>query len=155
MAAGAPIGYWIGCVQGGALSAHLPWIFGSTSIFLGLYVVAAQLMIPALPPAKDSTATDVPSIRQFDYFAALLASPGCGLVLFWLTQGASVQWSPYTYFMLLLGFILLVASCFVERRVRRPLVPSGLWKTPGFAALLISCVFGFGCCRKSPIYVTI
>lgn len=30
MAAASPFGFWLGCLQGGALSAHMAWIFGST-----------------------------------------------------------------------------------------------------------------------------
>ena len=41
MAGASPLGFWIGCLQGGALSAHLPWIFGSTAMFLGLCAVAS------------------------------------------------------------------------------------------------------------------
>jgi MFS family permease len=144
MAAGAPFGYWVGCVQGGLLSAHLAWIFRSTAIFLALCALAAYLTIPDLQPATDSTATDVPSIRQFDYMGALLASLGCGLILFGLTQGSAAQWNPYTYSMVILGFLLLVAFHFVERRVARPLIPNGLWRTPGFVAILVSYILGFG-----------
>lgn len=144
MAAGAPFGYWIGCVQGGALSGHLSWIFYSTAIFLAVCAVAAYLTIPDLRPAADSTVVDTPSIRQFDYIGALLASLSCGLILFGLTQGSAVQWNPYTYSMIILGFVFLVAFYFVERRVARPLIPNGLWRTPGFVAVLSSYVFGFG-----------
>lgn len=144
MAAGAPFGYWIGCVQGGLLSAHLPWIFGSTAVFLAVCAVAAYLTIPDLRPAADSSTADAPSMRQFDYLGALLASSGCGLILFGLTQGSAVRWSPYTYVTAILGFILLVAFPFVERRVARPLIPNALWRTPGFVAVLVSYVFGFG-----------
>lgn len=144
MAAGAPFGYWIGCVQGGALAAHLPWIFRSTAIFLGLCALAAYLTIPDLKPAADSSSADTPSMKQFDYLGALLASLGSGLILFGLTQGSAVQWSPYTYVTIILGFLLLVAFHFVERRASRPLIPTGLWRTPGFAAVLLSYIFGFG-----------
>ncbi|KAL7954482.1 MFS general substrate transporter [Trichoderma compactum] len=144
MAAGAPFGYWIGCIQGGALAAHLPWIFRSTAIFLGLCALAAYLTIPDLKPVADGSSTDTPSMKQFDYLGALLASLGCGLILFGLTQGSAVQWSPYTYTTIILGFLLLVAFHFVERRATRPLIPNGLWRTPGFAAVLLSYIFGFG-----------
>lgn len=40
---------------------------------------------------------------------------------------------------------------FVGQRVARPLVPSGLWRTPGFAALLVSYFFGFGAYSRSLI----
>ncbi|TFB01935.1 hypothetical protein CCMA1212_005724 [Trichoderma ghanense] len=144
MAAGAPFGYWIGCVQGGLLSKHLPWIFGTTAIFLAACAVAAYFTIPDLRPAADSSSGERPSVKQFDYMGALLASLGCGLVLFGLTQGAAVQWSAYTYVSVILGLLMLVGFYLVERRVKRPLVPSGLWRTPGFVAVLVSYVFGFG-----------
>lgn len=144
MAAGAPFGYWIGCVQGGALSAHLPWIFGSTSIFLGLCAVAAQVIVPSLRPADDNIGRGSLSLRQFDYAGALLSSVGCGLILFGLTQGTPTHWNPYTYSTIIAGFLMLVAFYFVEQKVPRPLIPNGLWKTPGFTPLLISYALGFG-----------
>ncbi|KAL7896437.1 MFS general substrate transporter [Trichoderma sp. SZMC 28014] len=144
MAAGAPFGFWIGCIQGGLLSAHLDWIFRSTAIFLAVCALAAYYTIPNLRPAADGNAADAPSIRQFDYMGALLASLGSGLVLFGLTQGSAVQWNPYTYALVIVGFVFLVAFYFVERRVARPLIPNGIWKTPGFVAVLVSYVFGFG-----------
>ncbi|KAI1770778.1 putative efflux pump antibiotic resistance protein [Hypoxylon cercidicola] len=144
MAAGAPFGFWIGCVHGGALSSRLPWLFGSTALFLGLVALAAQLTLPDLSPAKDSRDADAPSLRQFDYVGAALSSVGCGLVLFGLTQGSSANWNPYTYSLIIAGLLMFVAFAFVERHVARPLIPNGLWKTPGFAALLVSYFLGFG-----------
>lgn len=144
MAAGAPFGFWIGCIQGGLLTAHLDWIFRSTAIFLAVCALAAYYTIPNLRPAADSNAADAPSLRQFDYMGALLASLGSGLILFGLTQGSAAQWNPYTYSLVIVGFIFLVAFHFVERRVARPLIPNGIWKTPGFVAVLVSYVFGFG-----------
>ncbi|KAI1843463.1 hypothetical protein JX265_001811 [Neoarthrinium moseri] len=144
MAAGAPLGFWIGCIQGGALAAHLPWIFGTTSMFLALCAVAAQFTIPALRPARDSADGDAPSLREFDYLGALLASTGCGLLLFGLTQGSSAHWNPYTYSLIIAGLLLFVAFYLVESRVARPLIPNALWKTPGFTALMIAYFLGFG-----------
>jgi MFS family permease len=144
MAAGAPFGFWIGCLQGGALSRRLPWIFGSTSIFLGLCAIAAQLTLPNLKPAKDHGSADVPSIRQFDFAGAIVASVACGLILFGLTQGPSTAWSPYTYSLIIAGLLLFIAFYLVENIAPRPLIPNALWRTPGFAALLISYLLGFG-----------
>lgn len=144
MAAGSPLGYWIGCVQAGALSSRLPWIFGSTAIFLAGCAVAAQLTIPKLRPAADSSEVEAPSLRDFDYFGAGLASIGTTLVVFGLTQGSSTHWNPYTYSTVILGFLLLGGFYFVEKYVARPLIPNRLWKTRGFAALLISYFLGLG-----------
>ncbi|KAJ4296309.1 hypothetical protein N0V90_006354 [Kalmusia sp. IMI 367209] len=144
MAAGSPFGYWLGCLQAGALSAHLPWIFGSTAIFLAACALAAQLTIPDLRPAKDNVNAEAPSLRQFDYVGAGLASMGCGLIIFGLTQGSSAQWNPYTYISIILGFLMLVGFYFVEKHVTRPLIPNRLWQTPGFGFLLISYFLGLG-----------
>ncbi|RYP07544.1 hypothetical protein DL765_009126 [Monosporascus sp. GIB2] len=115
MAAFSPFGYWLGCLQAGALSSRLPWIFGSTAIFLAVCTLAAQLTIPSLRPARDCLHTEAPSLRQFDYVGAGLASVGCTLIIFGLTQGSSAHWNPYT-----------------------------LWQTPGFGALLVSYFLGLG-----------
>ncbi|KAK8012253.1 MFS general substrate transporter [Apiospora marii] len=144
MAAGSPFGYWLGCLQAGALSAHLPWIFGSTAAFLGMCALAAQLTIPPLRPASDGVNTEAPSLRQFDYIGAVLASVGCSLVVFGLTQGASADWNPYTYSSVIVGCLMLGAFYFVEKRVARPLIPHKLWQTPGFKPLLVSYFLGLG-----------
>lgn len=102
------------------------------------------MTLPDLSPAKDSNDVDAPSLRQFDYLGAVLSSVGCGLVLFGLTQGSSANWSPYTYSLIAVGLLMFVAFAFVERSVKRPLVPNELWKTPGFAALLLAYFLGFG-----------
>ena len=151
MAAGSPLGFWIGCVQGGALSAHLPWIFGSTSIFLAICALAAHLTVPSLRPVSDSLTAEAPSLRQFDYAGAFLSSMGCSLILFGITQGSSAHWNPYTYCLIILGFLMLGGFYVVEQRVARPIIPNGLWRTPGFAALLVSYFLGVGAYSRSLI----
>jgi hypothetical protein len=46
--------------------------------------------------------------------------------------------------MLILGFLILGGFCFVEQRVARPIIPNGLWRIPGFAALMVSYFLGQG-----------
>ncbi|EGX89570.1 Major facilitator superfamily transporter [Cordyceps militaris CM01] len=144
MAAGAPFGFWIGAMQCGALSAHLPWIFGSTSLFLCACALAAYFTIPPLVPAREGNSADVPSMKHFDFVGATLASLGSGLILFGLTQGSSVEWNPYTYSLVIVGVLMLVAFYFSSPHVKRPLVPHGVWKIPGFVPVLLAYVFGFG-----------
>jgi MFS family permease len=144
MAAGSPLGFWIGCMQGGALCAHLPWIFGSTSIFLAACAFAAHLTVPALRPANDSLIAEAPSSRQFDYAGAFSSSMGCALILFGLTQGPFAHWHPYTYCLIILGLLMLVGFYHVERRVDRPIVPNELWQIRGFVPLLVSYFLGQG-----------
>ncbi|KAK8118001.1 MFS general substrate transporter [Apiospora kogelbergensis] len=144
MAAGSPFGYWLGCLQAGALSPHLPWIFGSTAVFLAVCALAAQLTIPPLRPARDGLHSEAPTLRHFDYAGAALASIGCSLIVFGLTQGSSADWNPYTYTSIIIGFLMLGGFYFVEQRVARPLIPNKIWRTPGFGPLLLSYFLGLG-----------
>jgi hypothetical protein len=144
MAAMAPFGFWLGAIQGGALTAHLPWIFGSNAILCGLCAVAAYFTIPALSPVADIAGADAPTIRDFDWKGALLATAGCVCLLFGLTQGTITHWSPYTYVLIIVGAVLLAAFFFVEHKVHRPLIPNSLWKTTGFAPLMAAYFLGFG-----------
>jgi MFS family permease len=144
MAAMAPFGFWLGAIQGGALTAHLPWIFGSNAILCGLCAVAAYFTIPALSPVADIAGADAPTIRDFDWKGAILATAGCVCLLFGLTQGTITHWSPYTYVLIIVGAVLLATFFFVEHKVHRPLIPNSLWKTTGFAPLMAAYFLGFG-----------
>lgn len=144
MSATAPFGFSLGALQGGALRSHLPWIFGTNAILTGLCAVAAFFTIPPLRPVADGADKEAPSLRQFDYIGALFAVVGCVCLLFGLTQGSVTSWSPYTYALVVVGILALVALFFVEGRVARPLIPTRLWKTKGFTPLMIAYFLGFG-----------
>lgn len=144
MAAMAPFGFWIGCLQGGALSAHLPWVFGSSAILCGLCAIAGYLTIPSIKAAADRPGEQGPSIKNFDFPGAALAVAGCGCTIFGLTQGAPSNWSPYTYSLIIVGLLFFVGFYFAERRAPRPLIDNRLWLTPGFAPLALSYFLGFG-----------
>lgn len=144
MSATAPFGFWLGGIQGGALKSYLYWIFGSNAILSGVCLVAAYTTIPPLRPVADIAGTDAPTIRDFDYIGASFAVTGCICLLFGLTQGSVVQWSPYTYSLVVVGILLLIAFFFVERWVSRPLIPNRLWKTKGFTPLMIAYFLGYG-----------
>lgn len=144
MAAMAPFGFSLGAIQGGALKAHLPWIFGSNAILTALCAGAALLTIPDLRPAADVEGKEAPSMRNFDFPGAFCAVVGCVCLLFGLTQGSVTSWSPYTYAMVIVGILALVALFFVEGRVARPLIPTRLWTTKGFTPLMIAYFLGFG-----------
>ncbi|KAI6912859.1 hypothetical protein KC318_g13046 [Hortaea werneckii] len=144
MAAMAPFGFWVGALQGGALSAHLRWIWGSSALATGALGLAAFFTIPNLRPAADTAGADAPSLRSFDYKGATLAVIGCICLLFGLTQGSVAHWSPYTYVLIIVGAFVLAAFFWVEKRVARPMIPSKLWWTPGFAPLMAAYFLGFG-----------
>ncbi|KAJ5893629.1 hypothetical protein N7495_005320 [Penicillium taxi] len=144
MAACAPLGFSLGCLQGGGLHDHLAWIFGSNAIICAICCLGAWFSIPSLRPVADVAGADAPSLRQFDFIGGACAAGGCVCLLFGLTQGPIASWSPYTYVLIIIGLILLGALFFVERVAVRPLIPNRLWKTPGFTPLMVAYFLGFG-----------
>lgn len=144
MAAASPFGFWLGALQGGALSAHLDWIFGSNAIICGLCAAGAYATIPALRPVADHAGAAAPSIKSFDWKGAICAIIGCICLLFGLTQGSGAHWSPYTYALIIAGILVLGLFFWLETTVPRPLVPARLWKVPGFAPLMMAYFLGFG-----------
>jgi MFS family permease len=144
MSATSPFGFWLGAVQGGALEGHLAWIFGSNALLSGLCLVAGYMTIPPLRPVADIVGNEAPTMRQFDFLGAGFAMSGCVCVLFGLTQGSVVSWSPYTYSLVVFGLLLLAAFVFIERWVKHPLIPNSLWKIRGFTPLMIAHFLGYG-----------
>ncbi|CAG8938048.1 unnamed protein product [Penicillium salamii] len=139
ISATTPLGFWVGCLQGGALTNHLPWIFGSNSIFCAVCFLLSLWALPSLPTADPDL-----SLKNFDFLGALCASAGCGLIIFGLTQGVPSGWSPYTYALIIVGILCFIIFCFIERAASRPLVDNRLWQTPGFAPLAFSYFLGYG-----------
>ncbi|KAJ5492433.1 Major facilitator superfamily domain general substrate transporter [Penicillium expansum] len=144
MAATAPFGFSLGAIQGGALYQHLPWIFGSNAIICAFLCAAAWFAIPPLRPIADVSGKEAPSIKQFDYIGGFCAAGGCVCLLFGLTQGPVASWSPYTYVLIIVSFVLFIGLFFAERNAVRPLIPNRLWRTPGFTPLMIAYFLGFG-----------
>jgi MFS family permease len=133
MAAMAPLGYWLGTLQGGALYHHPRLIFATSAIISGLGFASGMYAIPNIRPSNPNL-----GFRSFDYIGSCLAVTGCALLVAGLTQGPSANWQPYTIVIVVLGLASLVAFFFVERKVQRPLLPPALWKVPGFTPLIIS-----------------
>ncbi|KAL5335116.1 major facilitator superfamily-domain-containing protein [Aspergillus crustosus] len=144
MAAAAPLGFSLGALQGGALSAHLEWIFGTNAILCAFCGAAAYLAFALFNPQQIKPALSLPRFVN----STILAVPVPRVtlsVLFGLTQGPVAAWSPYTYTLIIIGILLLIALFFWERSVKtRPLIPHHLWRTPGFTPLMIAYFLGFG-----------
>lgn len=139
MAAMAPLGFWLGALQGGAFS-HVPkWIFATNAMIAGLCFAGGLYAIPNIRPAGTNN-----TMRGFDYVGSSLAVTGCALLVAGLTQGPSANWAPYTIVIVMLGLAAMVGFFYVEHKVMRPLLPPALWKVPGFMALIFAYFLGFG-----------
>ncbi|KAE8337883.1 hypothetical protein BDV24DRAFT_166870 [Aspergillus arachidicola] len=143
MSATVPIGFLVGCLQGGALTAHLPWVFGSNAIVSFICAVASFPGIPSFSSKQGSADTPL-YLKDFDALGALLTAIGCGLIILGLIQGVPSGWNPYTYSLIIVGVLFLFLFYLTERRATRPLVDNRIWLTPGFLPLAISYFLGYG-----------
>lgn len=133
MAAMAPLGFWLGVMEGGALSHAPKYIFVVNTIISSLCLACGLYAIPNVRPAMEGL-----GFRSYDYVGSALAVAGCALLVAGLTQGPASNWTWYMILVVLAGLALLVAFFFVERRVYRPLIPPRLWSSPGFTPMIIS-----------------
>jgi MFS family permease len=139
MAAMAPFGYYLGLLQGGAFSSIPKYIFASNTVIAAICTGLGWYAIPNIQPALPGL-----SFSSFDFYGSALAVAGCALLVAGLTQGPSADWTPYTIVIVMLGLLSMVGFFFVEKKVRRPILPPALWKVPGFTALIIAYFLGFG-----------
>ncbi|KAK3052027.1 hypothetical protein LTR09_006981 [Extremus antarcticus] len=118
--AAAPTGWVVGAVFSSILAqlAWWPWAFWALAITCVVMIGAAFAIIPAdeLQPT---------SIRDFDILGCATGVGGLILFNFAWNQAAVVGWSTvYTYVLLIVGILLLVAFAFVEVRIAKsPVVP--------------------------------
>ena len=143
MSSMTPVGFLVGCLQGGALTVHLPWIFGSNAMVCFICAVASVPGIPSFSPKPGASGPPL-TLKDFDALGALLAAIGCGLIILGLTQGVPSGWNPYTYSLIIVGVLFLLLFSLAERRAVRPLIDNRLWLTPGFPPLAISYFLGYG-----------
>lgn len=78
------------------------------------------------------------SLRQFDYVGTLLGVSG--LILFAFAYG----WEePYTYALLVVGIVLIIAFTYSQSHVSAPVLPNSLWTHKGFVPIVTAMAFGW------------
>lgn len=133
-AAGA-VGFCIGLVLGGFLTASIGWryLFYLSVILSGLVVVAGVFALP-----KDVKENDAKK-PKLDFAGVGLSTSGLILLSFVLSSGGEYGWSKaFIIVLLILSVALLVAFTFVEREVSNPVMPMSLWKLHNFAAIWVA-----------------
>ena len=138
----APAGYIFGGLIGAAFAEKVTWrwgfwfwaigalILGISSIFIVPYNVGSP--IPGL------------SMKQFDYIGTFLGVSGLILFGFAWNQASVVGWQePYTYALLIVGVIFIVAFAYSQSHVRAPVLPNSLWTRKGFSPVVIAMSFGW------------
>lgn len=130
--AAAPTGWMAGAVFS-AIFAQLawwPWAFFTLGLVCVGMIAAAFLIIPA-------DEVHPTSLSDFDFLGCITGVSGLVLFNFAWNQAAVVGWSTvYTYVLLIVGLLLLVAFVLIEvRYAKNPLVPLNGFKGEATLAL--------------------
>ncbi|KAK2766712.1 hypothetical protein FQN54_006026 [Arachnomyces sp. PD_36] len=119
----APNGFLLGACFSSLLAkfAWWPWAFWIMGICCVLAAIATQFVVP-IQDSDRRTDRNIPG--QLDPWGSITGVVGLILVNFAWNQGPAVGWStPYTYFLLIIGLLILVLFFVIELRTSHPLVP--------------------------------
>lgn len=137
----APLGFILGAVEGGVVTAFTDWrwMFLFNAMLLLPFSIAAYFVIP-----PDNPRSIRESLRGFDWLGSVVAISGLTLIVFGLTDGPVASWAPYTYSLLIIGVLLLVIFVFIEKFLaENPIMPLEIWRTKSFPILMVATVLGW------------
>lgn len=126
--ASAPVGFVIGAIMSSLLAekTHWTWAFWSQAIACAVMAAISLFIIPYFPGTAgspdhlhDSSDKDqvkqAPLWKQLDIPGAFLGVTALVLINIALNQAPLVSWStPYTYFILIIGLVVLSFFFFIE-----------------------------------------
>lgn len=160
--ASAPLGLVVGSVMSALLAQKTDWFWAYRALAMASAIMAVISLaaVPYLPGTVASTATKddvdtavsegkgkVPFWKQLDIPGTILGVTGLILINVALNQAPHVGWStPYTYFLLILGIIILSFFFFIEAIpsvTSHPLIPHGILSLDTCSVLAcIACGWG-------------
>jgi MFS family permease len=132
--ASAPVGFVVGSVMSSLLAEKTHWVWAYRALAISLPGTLASSTTTRDScnssdngnPSKEKP----PLWKQLDLFGTILGVSGLILINVAVNQAALVSWStPYTYFLLVLGLLVLFCFFFLEftpSLTTHPLIPSGL-----------------------------
>ncbi|KAK4179733.1 major facilitator superfamily-domain-containing protein [Triangularia setosa] len=144
--ASAPLGFVMGAIFSSlfAVKGNWPWAFWLLAIMcFGLAVVS--LFILPTSRGQSCLKEGVSLWVQFDAWGMILGVSGLVLLNFAFNQAPIVSWkTPYTYFLLIIGLILIAAFVSQEWKASYPLIPISAMK-PATNFVLGCTGAGWGC----------
>ncbi|MFF8595907.1 MFS transporter [Streptomyces sp. NPDC015220] len=120
--AAAPAGGTAGVFLGGVFTEWLswPWVF-IIYIPIGVATLAATKLLPAVGSRRGAV----------DVFGAAAVTAGLALAVFAVVRAPEVGWSSTGTVVQLIGAgALLVLFFVIQKTVREPLMPLGIWRVP-------------------------
>jgi MFS family permease len=140
--ASAPVGFVVGSVMASLLAekAHWSWAYWGLAIACAVMVVVSVAVVPSFPESADEDdnadesgdggAKKVPMWKRLDVPGMVLGIASLILINVALNQAPIVSWStPYTYFLLVIGLIILSFFFFIEFTpylTPHPLIPPNI-----------------------------
>lgn len=135
----APLGFVLGAVMASLFAELMSWEWAFFVLGAVCFTVACQgmLVLPVDPP-RDSRIPRQQFWRLVDFPGIVLLVSGLALFASAWNQAPVSSWTtPYIYFLLIIGVLLLGAFFYVERSIQYPLLPmSALTST---TALILAC----------------
>ena len=135
----APSGFIVGGVFSSLLAQKVwwPWAYWIMGIVCFVLALLGILVIPYTPRRKRMD--DYSLWVRLDLLGASTGISALILINFAWNQAALVDWTtPYTYVLLIVGFILLVIFALVERSAPCPLLPGSIFT--GDLAWVLGCI---------------
>ncbi|MFE6286555.1 MFS transporter [Streptomyces sp. NPDC057877] len=120
--AAAPAGGTAGVFLGGVFTEWLswPWVF-IIYVPIGVATLAATKLLPAVAPRRGA----------IDVLGAAAVTAGLALAVYSVVRAPEIGWgSTRTVLGLLVAAALLVLFFVLQRSVREPLMPLGIWRVP-------------------------
>ncbi|MFC0598454.1 MFS transporter [Streptomyces palmae] len=124
--AAAPAGGTAGVFLGGVFTEWMswPWVF-IIYVPIGVATLLATGLLPAVERRRGSV----------DVLGATAVTAGLALAVFAVVRAPEVGWSAAETILELAGAaVLLIAFLLLQRSLGAPLMPLGVWRTPGLAA---------------------
>ncbi|MDQ0939282.1 MFS transporter [Streptomyces sp. V1I1] len=121
--AAAPAGGTAGVFLGGVFTEWMswPWVF-IIYIPIGIATLLATGLLPAVQSRRGSV----------DVLGAVSVTAGLALAVFSIVRAPEVGWGETETVLELVGAAaLLILFFLIQRSVRAPLMPLGVWRTPG------------------------
>ncbi|KAH7391273.1 major facilitator superfamily domain-containing protein [Cadophora sp. MPI-SDFR-AT-0126] len=122
----APSGFVFGAVFASlfAQMAWWPWAFWCMGIMCFAMGVAGCFAIPRSPPPVIDESDGYGMWERVDGWGCVTGVSALVLINFAWNQGPAVGWeTPYTYALLIVGFVCLALFAWVEARASHPLLP--------------------------------
>jgi MFS family permease len=138
----APAGYIFGGLIGAAFAENGTWRWGFWFWAIGCLILGMASLV--IVPHRVGAPIPGLDLKHFDYIGTVLGIAGLTCSAFAWNQASVIGWKePYTYTLLIVGVIFLVAFAYSQSHVSAPVLPNTLWKRKGFTPVVTALSFGW------------